>query len=241
MLFHHKQKNVDSLIPDLAINGNAIDYVTQFNFLGFTIDENLSFDQHIQGISNKISRSLGTLNKLKTFLPEHILLMLYNSLILPHLQYAILCWGFKTSRLFKLQKRAMRIITCSKYNAHTDPIFKKHNLLKIADLYNVSLLKFYYKFKNDRLPDYFKEIINSRQHRYPTKNKNKPQFTYARTGHAKHCIRNHLPIFIDALPNLVSDKVNTHSLHGFSVYCKKFYIDKYENSCNIRNCYICSK
>ena len=79
--------------------------------------------------------------------------MLYNSLILPHLQYAILCWGFKNSRLFKLQKRAIRIITCSKYNAHTDPLFKKMNLLKISDLYNISLLKFFHKLRNNKLPD----------------------------------------------------------------------------------------
>lgn len=137
MLFHHKQSKIEHLVPNLAINGNAIDYVTQFNFLGFVIDENISFDPHIQSISNKVARSLGILNKLKRFLPHHILLMLYNSLILPHLQYAILCWGFKNSRLFKLQKRAIRIITCSKYNAHTDPLFKKMNLLKISDLYNI--------------------------------------------------------------------------------------------------------
>ena len=137
MLFHHKQSKIEHLVPNLAIYGNAIDYVTQFNFLGFVIDENISFDPHIQSISNKVARSLGILNKLKRFLPHHILLMLYNSLILPHLQYAILCWGFKNSRLFKLQKRAIRIITCSKYNAHTDPLFKKMNLLKISDLYNI--------------------------------------------------------------------------------------------------------
>ena len=161
MVFHHKQRQIHSFIPNLTINGNPIDYVTQFNFLGFLIDENVSFDPHIQRISNKISRSLGTINKLKRFLPQHILLMLYNTLILPHLQYAILCWGFKSSRLFKLQKRAMRIITCSKYNAHTDPIFKKLNLLKLSDLYNVSVLKFYHKFKNDKLPHYFKGIIST--------------------------------------------------------------------------------
>ena len=218
------------------------DYVTQFNFLGFVIDENVSFDPHIQKISNKISRSLGTLNKLKRFLPQHILLMLYNTLILPHLQYAILCWGFKSSRLFKLQKRAMRIITCSKYNAHTDPIFKKLNLLKLSDLYNVSVLKFYHKFKNDKLPLYFKDIISiTSQHNYQTRGRSNPNFNYTRTSHAKHSIRNHMPVFLSTLPNSIKDKFDTHSLHGFSLYCKKFYINKYEISCNIRNCYVCSQ
>ena len=242
MLFHHKQSNINSFIPDLSINGNTIDRVSHFNFLGFVIDENLSYDQHIQGISNKISRSLGILNKLKRFLPQYVLLMLYNSLILPQLQYAILCWGFKSSRLFKLQKRAVRIITCSNYNDHTEPLFKQLNLLKLAHLYDVSKLKFYHKLKYDKLPVYFMENIStSKVHHHHTRSRNKPQHTSTRTDHAEHSIRNHLPIFLSSLPNLITDKVQTHSLHGFSVYCKKYFIDKYENSCKIMNCYICNK
>ena len=58
------------------------------------------------------------------FLPTHILRILNNSLIIPHLQYSILAWGFKMSRLEKLQKRAARIISLSKYNSHTNPLIK---------------------------------------------------------------------------------------------------------------------
>ena len=168
--------------------------------------------------------------------------MLYNSLILPHLQYSILCWGFKTSRLFKLQKRAMRIITCSKYNAHSDPIFKKLNLLKISDIYNISLLKFYYKFKKDKLPHYFRDIISfSPQHQYSTRGRNEPNYTYTRTSHAKNSVRNHLPVFLNSVPSCITDKVDTHSLQGYSHYCKRYYISRYADCCNIANCYICSQ
>ena len=242
MLFHHKQRCIDSFIPDLSICGNAIDYVSTFNFLGLIIDEHISFEPHIQSVSNRISRSLGILNKLKRFLPHHILLMLYNSLILPHLQYSILCWGYKTTRLFKLQKRAMRIITCSKYNAHTDPIFKKLKLLKIADIYNICLLKFYYKFKKDNLPHYFRDIVSfSSGHQYFTRGQNKPNYTYCRTSHAKHSIRNYLPAFLNSTPNIITDKIDTHSLKGFSNYCKVYYISRYQDCCNIANCYVCSQ
>ena len=42
------------------------------------------------------------------------------------------------SRLDKLQKRAVRIITCSKYNSYTEPLCRKLNLLKINDLLVIS-------------------------------------------------------------------------------------------------------
>ena len=61
--------------------------------------------------------------------------MLYNSLILPHINYCIMAWGYKGIRLLKIQKKAVRIITLSGYSTHSDcePLFKQLNMLKIAD------------------------------------------------------------------------------------------------------------
>ena len=65
MIFHHKQRKIDNFIPELKINDYVIERVCEFNFLGLIIDESLSWNAHIQKVSNKISRTLGTLNRLK--------------------------------------------------------------------------------------------------------------------------------------------------------------------------------
>ena len=143
MIFHHYLRNINNIIPTLKMNSETIENVNEFNFLGLTIDEHLNWKPHIQKISNKIARTLGIMCRLKNFLPTHILCVLYNSLILPHLQYSILAWGFKMGRLDKLQKRAVRIITCSKYNSHTDPLFRKLNILKAKDLFELNVLKLF--------------------------------------------------------------------------------------------------
>ena len=103
MIFHHKQENIENLIPQLKLNEQIIEWVTEFNFLGLTIDQHLTWNEHQQKISYKISRLLGIMCKLKRFLPQQVLRILFNSLILPHLQYCLLSWGFKSDRLFKLQ------------------------------------------------------------------------------------------------------------------------------------------
>ena len=41
----------------------------------------------------------------------------------------------KTKKIFKLQKKAIRIISLAKYNAHTEPLFKTLNLLKMNDIF----------------------------------------------------------------------------------------------------------
>ena len=55
-------------------------------FLGFNIQENLNWKEHENFVSNKISKAIGILYHLKTFVPENILRIIYCSLILPYLQ-----------------------------------------------------------------------------------------------------------------------------------------------------------
>ena len=60
------------IIPKLNIwaNGNQIDEVQEFNFLGITIDQNITWTPHIRKISIKISRVIGVLRKLKRIFPH---------------------------------------------------------------------------------------------------------------------------------------------------------------------------
>ena len=159
MIFHYRQRNIDNLIPNLKINSEPIEWVTECNFLGLTIDDHLNWSPHMQKVSNKISRMLDFMNRLKIFLLTNILHLIYNSLILPYFQCSILTWSFKVSRLEKLQKRAVRIITKSSYNAHTDPLFKKINLLKVRDIFQLNVLKRYYKFIKENLSFYTMNIF----------------------------------------------------------------------------------
>ena len=81
--------------------------------------------------------------------------MLYNALLLPHINYCLVTWGYQCKRIDILQKRAIRLITLSKYNSHTAPLFKKLKLLTIKDMLALQELKFYYKLTHNELPDYF--------------------------------------------------------------------------------------
>ena len=156
MLFHNYQKIInEDDIPHLTINDTVIERVTEFNFLGLTINEFMNWNSHSSKISNKISRTLGVTSRLKRYLPFSALKLMYSSLILSHLQFAITSWGFEWERLSKLQKRAIRIMTIGKYNAHTDPLFKSLKLLKIKDIFDVQCMKFWYKFVNNNVPTYF--------------------------------------------------------------------------------------
>ncbi len=46
---------------------------------------------------------MGILNKLKHFLQIQTKVLIYNSLVLSHLNFGILLWGFKCEKVFILQ------------------------------------------------------------------------------------------------------------------------------------------
>ncbi len=77
---------------------------------------------------------IGILNRLKHFLPIQIKLTLYNSLILSHINYCLLIWGYENERVTKLQKKAVKIITTANTMLTQKQIFKKLKLLKVEDI-----------------------------------------------------------------------------------------------------------
>ena len=95
------------------MNGNQIERVTEFNFLGLVLQSNLSWNKHINHISLKVSKAIGIIYRLKSVYPLAVLLTLYNTLVLPYFNYCILSWGSKIKenhQLYLLQKKAVRII-----------------------------------------------------------------------------------------------------------------------------------
>ena len=95
------------------------------------------------------------MNRLKHFLPFAALRLMYQSLVNYRLQFCILAWGYEYNRVYNLQKKALRIMTGSKYNAHTEPLFKQLNIMKLEDSFSIQCLKFYHKFNTNSLPKYF--------------------------------------------------------------------------------------
>ena len=142
MLFKTSTKNVQTLLLKMDNKIKVLD----FNFLGIHFNEQLNGKSHIGKLSVKCCRILGILNRLKRILPLNIKIILYNLLMLPHLNYCITLWGFKCERLLKLQTKPVRILSASKYNAHTEPLYTNLKLLKIEHILKLHELNIYYKF-----------------------------------------------------------------------------------------------
>ena len=137
MTFHNKNRKLKpSEIPNIQINGQVIEHINEFKFLGVKVDTHLSWTPHINYVANKLSRINGILTKLKHFLLQNILLIIYNALFQSHINYGITSWGSTTlnnSGIGKIKKKPIRAVTNSKFNSHTTPLHKDLRLLKCED------------------------------------------------------------------------------------------------------------
>ena len=233
---------------NLSINGQPIDSVSQFCFLGIMLDEKLTWKNHTDMVMNKLSRINGVLHRLKYIYPENILLTIYNSLFLPHINYGSLVWGTTIDRLQRQQKKAIRSVTRSKFISHTEPLMKELNLLKVKDLFSLKILKFLHKLAHDLLPPYFniyRHHLIKIETPYTLRPHPLPALPVAHVF-AESCLLFQLVAMKNEITlndNLILRKLDerSHSHAGFSIYVKNSMIEKYNYNCTIIDCHICGR
>ena len=92
MLFHKRRPATPI---QFSMNNRIFDVVQYFNYmyLGIMLDADMSWKTHVAMVRNKLSRINGILHRLKYTYPQNILITLYKSLFVPHINYGSLLWG----------------------------------------------------------------------------------------------------------------------------------------------------
>ena len=75
------------------------------------------------------------------------------------MNYSLLAWGANCHSIELLQKKAVGVKYFKSPLAHTEPILKDMDQLKLPDMYTCHLMKLYYKLYRNKLPTYFENFI----------------------------------------------------------------------------------
>ena len=230
MHFKHTNTHTGNFPHNIIIDNIPLERKKSTKFLGVLIDVNLNWNEQIRHIITCISRNVGILYKTKHYLPKNILVMLYNSLILPYVSYCNLVWATsaktKINSIYLLQKKALRICTGSQYLAHTNPLFYELKTLKVSDINTLQNLLFMFKYTNKLLPHSFKNFftLNSAIHSYPTRNSPNFHLVNPKLLIAHKSIRHHGPDLWNALPESIK---SCNTLYSFKATIKKILISEY--------------
>ena len=185
-----------------------------YKFLGIYLDEYLSFDKHCDVICNKLATSNFIINRSKHLLTPASLKTLYYSLVHPHILYALpiySCTSQKNrTKIYKMQKKAIRTISKAKYNAITAPLFHAQSILPLHHLITYTqgqlMHSIYHKYCPTPLHNAWHTLEEIRPD-HNLRNAHNLYTPFARTDHVKRLSYFALP---DCWNNLPDDKLGTN-------------------------------
>ena len=244
IVFRTPKMKFDQTLLNIKINDVPLDRIghnckdTFFKFVGVRLDEYLNWDQHTKYILTKISSANFVINQAKKLLPMNIRMLIYNSLVKSYLEYGILAWGNAKSReidkISIIQKKILRNLYNSKYNAHTDPIYSCLKILKFEDILQYNSITLMYKYVNSLLPDSFSDIFGQVNQRSRCIKTEKVRYK---------CLEIFPKAFLPKIWNFIPMNLKySTSLKELQRCAKSNFINVYDSfTCRKINCYSCKK
>ena len=147
----------------------------------------MTWREHIQFVTKKLSKAIGVLYRLRPYVNSDILRNVYYAIIYSHLNYGISSWGSALPTdlepLQVKQNHSIRIVYDLDRRHNRNNMYFTNKLLKINEIYHSVLLQFLHKFHNNNLPPAFDRYFGyaSDVHRYNTRYASNFNFHVQRT------------------------------------------------------------
>ena len=156
-------KKVESF--NVYLNNTLLNRVHSTKCLGVVIDEELNWSKHVDKVTKTTQRNVGVIKRAKTYLPQSSLKLLYNSLVMPHFDYCSPVWSNRyqsqTNQLFKVQKRAARLIMNQSYETPSVSLFKSLKWMTLEERFEFNRVLMIYKCLHNLAPPYLStELVN---------------------------------------------------------------------------------
>ena len=156
-LFRSTKKQLDFGLK-LKLNGKMLYPTNSVKYFGVKIDDHLTWKPQIDGIFTKLNKANAILSKIRHFVDQKTLKVIYHAIFESRLYYSSLVWAGNfnsTRRLFILQKKALILMFFLRREAHTNPLFKDFNILKFHDKIALENCIFMHKSFKQQLPQAF--------------------------------------------------------------------------------------
>ena len=218
-------------IGKLFINNNELGRVNSTVFLGITLCDNLSWQNHINIITSKINKLRGILYLTRNNLTKESMRTIYYSLVYSNIIYCNVLWGKSpVAHLKSLEVAHKKIIRTIMYRGrfdHTNNDFISLNILKLNDINKFVACCFVYKSLNLlSLPEDYFHFVDDLLHGYNLRNLNqlKLRMPSVNSLQGKSSPSYYACEFWNSLPLEIKTKP---SLYAFKRALKDLIIDSY--------------
>ena len=144
-------------------NGENIERVKSFKYLGVIFDPQLMWDDQISHIASKVSQRIGVIRRIKYYLPFHTLTMLANALVMPLFDYCSCVWSnCNVQNLNSLQillNRLGRVLLSVDIMTPTNDIMNTLNWSKLNERWREQILIMIFKCLQGYAPSYLSSML----------------------------------------------------------------------------------
>lgn len=161
----------------IRANQQSIAQVENIKFLGIHLDQKMTWEKHVEDLTNKISKSCFVLRYLRNTVSSEVLKLAYFGLVQSNLSYGLIFWGNSshTRRVFVIQKKIVRTMAGLAPLAHCRESFIGMGILTLPSLY-IYMLILYIKDRESLL------ARNSDFHDHDTRSGHELRLPFSRLG-----------------------------------------------------------
>ena len=167
-IFRSKKKVIHNLPEHIEFLDYKIKRTTHVKYLGLTINENLSWDNHINEICTKLKSLFHVFYNIRDYLSIDNVKTIYYTLIYSRIKYGITLYGqagsTKLKRVQTLQNQLLKVLLGKKFRFPTDDLHHELKILKVKDITNLEILTFVHNYFSNKLPaafdNYYKTFSN---------------------------------------------------------------------------------
>ena len=163
MVITTNRRNLQITDLHLFMNGEMIEPVTEFKYLGCIIDVDLNFSKHVDFVCGKVNARLGALSRVRDCLTTNLSMTLYKTLVLPILEYCSFLFvatsAENANRLQVMQNRACRQILQKGRLESTEGLHRELKLSRLSTRYHYHAVCLMYKCINGLVPEYLSDLF----------------------------------------------------------------------------------
>jgi len=160
----------DYFTNGFCYENHVIDVIDEFKYLGYVINNSLSFSSHISSICQKLSSANFALSRFSKYVSSSSLIISYNAFIVSHIIYSKYVIHSSKKFLFnKIQRQINRAYSIIKHKSNIQIDTTRFNLNYLIDFYLLHLL---FKINKKHCAPLLETLLHRRQHSYNLRGQN---------------------------------------------------------------------
>ena len=159
IVFRSKQNTTTNLPEKINFENTSINRSETSKYLGVTLDEHVTWNQHITEVCNKLKRYFKLFYSIRNYVNINQVKIIYYAFIYSRIKYGITTFGFtddnKIQRMQVLQNKLLKVLQAKNYRYSTNRLHNELEIIKVEDIAKLDAVTFIHNYFNNKLPPIF--------------------------------------------------------------------------------------